>query len=221
MSFELNNIGNGISRFNFSRVFKGYNPEEVERVLIAYDKQNYVLTQQKIGLETEIAQHKKALAEFESRFQKLAIEIKALETERNRESSRLITIIANAQKTAEETVAHAKREADAIVLEARLSAAESLQNAESSLAAVNAERERHMQSVRACRAASNRHFDAIEGILGGELLPERAEPALPTVAQQSPAALTLQASPPAPPPALAKETNYEEFLRLLGKNDLF
>ena len=215
MSFELNNIGNGISRFNFSRVFKGYNPEEVERVLIAYDKQNYILTQQKIGLETEIIQHKKALADFEARFQRLAIEIKALETERNRESARLIAIIANAQKTAEETVAHAKREADAILLEARLTASELMQGAESGMATVNAERERQLQAVRACRAASNRHFDTIEGILGGDIPPAEApqQPPLPTAAPSAP-----QASPPPEPPA--RETSYEEFLRLLGKNDL-
>lgn len=213
MQFELDNIGYGSSRFNFTRILRGYNPEEVDRVLTAYDKQNYILIQQKSGLESENARLKKALSEFDGKLRKFAGSMKAVEDERVRDYKRILTIMSDAENTAEKTLSEARRIAEGIIHEANQTATQIRQETETNAVAAKEETERLIQTIKSIRCAASQHFDALEKTISGisGLFPAAIAPP----EQASPQPDPTPAPEPHPEPPDSTDP-YEAFLKRKG-----
>lgn len=100
----------------FTRVRKGYEPQEVEAVLTGFQKQIADLKQQNASLTNTMAQ-------YEGKVRQLVENAKRLENEREKENQRLVGLLNQAAQIAEQTEQDALRKADDIINNAEQEAA--------------------------------------------------------------------------------------------------
>jgi len=185
----------------FTTVKKGYHPDQVERAMRAHEKSNYILSEQNKALQSEVTRLNNTLGECQNKIQRLVANMNRIEEERARESLRLVGLMTGAGKTADETIAEARRKAEQIIENARQIAEQIQRKAETDARISRDELENFVQIIKETRENLNRYFDSLDSAFRGAGNKVNANqqaasnPAYPLQAQQVP--LTSQYQYPA------------------------
>ena len=152
-------------KYNFTRVKKGYDPDEVYKALLEYENNIRILSEKNKNLEDEVDRLNRTLIECRDRIQKLSEKMDRLEEERVHESLRLAKVLTTAEKTANETIARAKNTADQLLGNANRNAEQVEQKTKQNYEKSKEEMTKLVQAVKSTRENINKYFDKMDTML--------------------------------------------------------